>query len=171
MVFGVQAVNGCWNGLVYLLSGGDLLPCVISHALYDSHVFVATWMRTNSQMDYTEEAFIQKVEADDEAEIRQIRQEAGPSLKDETLAHARLFFHSFDYDRQGALSKSDVKRAITYAFLQDEKEPSEEQISDLYEQLLEHRREYKGQEKVEDRLHLPEFIRMLLLLKATPEAS
>lgn len=41
----IHLINGLWSGLLYLLSGGDLIPCIISHfvsANSDIYFFVQT---------------------------------------------------------------------------------------------------------------------------------
>ena len=173
IISGLQATNGLWYGLVYLAAAGDILPCIIAHALYDIHVFMETWMTINEQMDYTEFAVLERLDPEDEIEIRRIKQEA-PSLSTETLAHARRFFYAFDYEHRDSLSKSDVKRAVSYAFLHDKIQPSNDQISELFDRMLE-KRAVNGdiyvKKDLHDRLRLPEFLRLLFLLKAKSQAA
>lgn len=174
VISGLQATNGLWYGLVYLAAGGDILPCIIAHALYDIHIFMETWMSINEQMDYTEAAVLERLSPEDEVEIRRIKHEAGPSLSTETLAHARRFFYAFDYDRQDSLSKSDVKRAVSYAFLHDKVQPTDHHVGELFDRLLE-QRIVNGSSVVsndlQERLHLPEFLRLLFLLKAKTQTA
>jgi hypothetical protein len=33
IVASMQFVNGLWMGFLYLLTGGDIVPCIISHAV------------------------------------------------------------------------------------------------------------------------------------------
>lgn len=171
VISGLQAVNGLWYGLVYLAAGGDILPCIIAHILYDIHVFMETWMNINVQMDYTEAAVLERLTPKDEIEIRRIKQEAGPSLSTETLAHARRFFYAFDYDHQDSLSKSDVKRAVSYAFLHDPVQPSNERVSELFDRMLQLRVANDSSKDLQERLCLPEFLRLLFLLKTKPQSS
>jgi membrane protease YdiL (CAAX protease family) len=173
VISGLQAFNGLWYGLTYLAAGGDILPCIIAHALYDIHVFMETWMTINEQMDYTEFAVLERLDPDDEVEIRRIKQEA-PSLTTETLAHARRFFYAFDYEHKDSLSKSDVKRAVSYAFLHDKIQPSDDQVSELFDSILK-KRAFNGsrfiKKDIQDRLRLPEFLRLLFLLKAKAQRA
>lgn len=166
----MQTASGLWYGLVYLLAGGDILPCIIAHAVYDLHIFMETWMQINDQMDYTEDAVLKRLTKADETEIRKIKQEAGPSLSVETLAFLRRFFYAFDRDRVGRLSKSDVQRAVTYAFQQDASQPSANRVDGLFQKLIAHREEAstKVRGEQEDRLRLSEFLRMILFLRANP---
>lgn len=173
IVSGFQVANGIWHGVVYLAAGGDVLPCIIAHTLYDMHVFVETWKRTNDQMDYTEEAVLRKLTTDDENEIRQIKREAGPSLSAETLAFARRFFYAFDFDHRGSLSLADVQRAISYAFLHDKVQPSERRVRAIFKRMIKRRKDEGTQvgKDIEDRLRLTEFLRVLFLLKAKPQSA
>jgi membrane protease YdiL (CAAX protease family) len=174
VITGLQATNGLWYGLVYLAAGGDILPCIIAHTLYDIHVFMETWMAINEQMDYTEAAVLERLSPQDELDIRKIKQEAGPSLSTETLAHARRFFYAFDYDHQDSLSKSDVKRAVSYAFLHDQVQPSNEQVGKLFDRMLKQRTvkgSHVSDSNLRERLRLPEFLRLLFLLKAKTQTS
>ena len=174
VVASLQGATGVWHGLVYLMTGGDLLPCIIAHFVYDWHVFMETWMTTNSQMDYTNKAALTKLSQMEERELRKIKEEAGPSLTSQTLALARRFFYAFDYKHCSSLSKADVQRAITYAFLHDAKQPTEDRVSDLFDRILESREkdtDFVSTNDAGHRLVLPEFLRVLFLLKASPQAT
>lgn len=163
----LQMAAGIWYGSFYLLAGGDVLPCIIAHILYDSHVLFETWMRANDQMDYTEKAVLQRLTKEDESRIRAIKKEVGSSLSAETLAFLRRFFYTFDYDHQGSLSKSDVRRAIAYAFARDAKQPTEDRVNDLFDRLIANRGEVVPHD-LSQRLMLSEFLRMVLFIRANP---
>ena len=169
----LQGTNGLWYGMVYLATGGDILPCVIAHALYDTHVFVETWMSINDQMDYTEAAVLKKLSPDDEVEIRKIKNEAGPSLSTETLAYARRFFYAFDYEHKGSLSESDVERAVSYAFLHEKAQPSEARVSELFKKILKQRMKEGNvvRNECQDRLRLTEFLRLIFILKSQTQTA
>jgi membrane protease YdiL (CAAX protease family) len=171
VICSLQAANGLWYGFVYLVGGADIMPCIIGHALYDIHVFMETWMSINDQLKYTEKAMLKKLSAQDEIEIRRIKQEAGPRLSTKALAHARRFFYAFDYEQQGGLSKSDVKRAASYAFLHDKIQPTDERVCILFDLILEdriiHDNSFASMSH-QERLSLPEFLMLLFLLKADP---
>jgi hypothetical protein len=113
---------------------------------------------------------LQKLPLDDEVEIRRIKEEAGPSLSTETLAHARRFFYAFDYEHRCSLSESDVKRAVSYAFLQDKVQPDEDRVSDLFETMLQQRDGKFIKKDSQNRLRLSEFFRLLFLLKARAQS-
>jgi len=171
VVAGLQSINAFWHGLIYILTGGDILPCIVSHFVYDWHVFMETWMTTNSQMDYTNNVSLKKLSPMEERELRKIKLEAGPSLTNETLAFARRFFYAFDSNHCSSLSKSDVQRAVSYAFLHDDKQPTEVRVTALFDKILQSREdpELVAHGNVDRRLVLPEFLRLLFLLKASPE--
>jgi len=166
----LQTVSGVWYGMVYLLAGGDILPAIIAHALYDLHVFMENWMQINDQMDYTEQAVLERLTKADANEVRRIKQEAGPDFSAETLAFLRRFFYAFDHDHAGSLSKSDVQRAISYACLQDAEPPTEDRVNDLFEKLIANRDETVQGDLVR-RLMLPEFLRMILFIRENPSKA
>mmetsp|Transcript_27430 Transcript_27430/g.40253 ORF Transcript_27430/g.40253 Transcript_27430/m.40253 type:complete len:428 (+) Transcript_27430:2742-4025(+) len=163
IIVGQGMVGGAWLGLVYLLAGGDLLPSIIAHSLNNMHDDVRTWMKINSQMDYSEEAVLKRLSDDDRQELQEVSRDV--ALNAEALTFANRFFYAFDYDHEGALSKSNVRRAMSYAFLKDEKQPSNDRVDELFDKLV---MERKTRKFPLDRIRLPEFIRMLFMLKANP---
>jgi hypothetical protein len=163
----LQTASGIWYGSFYLLTGGDILPCIVAHVLYDSHVLMKTWMKANDQMDYTEEAVLQRLTKTDEEQIRKIKQEVGSGLSAETLAFLRRFFYTFDSDHKGSLSKSDVQRAVAYAFISGNQQPTEDRVNELFDRLIANREEGPPND-LSSRLMLPEFLRMVLFIRAHP---
>eukprot|EP00547_Thalassionema_nitzschioides_P010245 CAMPEP_0194228182 /NCGR_PEP_ID=MMETSP0156-20130528/43243_1 /TAXON_ID=33649 /ORGANISM="Thalassionema nitzschioides, Strain L26-B" /LENGTH=431 /DNA_ID=CAMNT_0038960689 /DNA_START=13 /DNA_END=1308 /DNA_ORIENTATION=+ len=161
----LQTASGLWYGIIFMLAGGDLLPCIVAHALCDLHMFMKTWMHTNYQMDYTENAVLQPLTQSDKLELRQVKQEAGSDLSVETFAFLRRFFYAFDYDRVGTLSRADVQRAACYAFINEAEMPNPDRIDELFTKILSAR----VQESYDDsntRLKLPEFLRVIISLRA-----
>lgn len=164
VVGGLQFVNGLWYGVVYAATGGDVLPCIIAHALYDSHILCETWFSINNQMDYTQRAFQRSLDTAERQALKQIQDQAGPALTVETLNLARRFFYAFDYEHKGSLCLSDVHRAINYAFLKDAYIPDQEVVDDAFESLIDSRDtfvDYPG-----NRLTVSEFLRLLFALKS-----
>jgi membrane protease YdiL (CAAX protease family) len=160
----LQLANGLWYGVVYAASGGDILPCIIAHALYDMHVLCETWCSINKQMDYTQDAFQQDLDSKETEALAMMQSKAGPSLNDETLNFARRFFYAFDYEHKGSLCLSDVYRAVNYAFLQDNVIPAQEEVEDIFDHVIGARdvsSDYPG-----DRLTVSEFLRLLFTLKS-----
>ena len=168
---GLQTAHGLWLGVAYLAFNGDVLPCVVAHALYDLHVFVNTWLEVNNQMDYTDEAVLQRLTPWEAEQVGKIQQEAGPTLTAETLAFARRFFYAFDYEHRGSLSESDVQRAVSYAFLQDKVQPTQDRVSRLFGKILKKNGRETDDSDSRKRMELPEFLRLLFLLKANPQPA
>jgi hypothetical protein len=166
IVVGLQLLNGLWYGLVYLWTGGDILPCIIAHILYDMHVFCGTWSAINKQMDYTQHAFQERLVDSEEREIQKIQQQAGPSLNNDTLSFARRFFYAFDYEHKGSLSLPDVQRAVSYAFLQDKVVPEPAQVSQVFANVLDTRKTSFDRDVPPERLSVSEFLRVLFSLKS-----
>jgi membrane protease YdiL (CAAX protease family) len=164
LVGGLQFVNGLWYGAIYAATGGDILPCIIAHALYDSHVLCETWSTINNQMDYTQDAFRKSMDASEVEALEKIQQQAGPTLSSETLNLARRFFYAFDYEHKGSLCLSDVHRAVNYAFLNDKHVPEHDEVESIFDHLIQTRHaslDYPG-----DRLTVSEFLRLLFALKS-----
>jgi hypothetical protein len=166
VVVGLQLLNGLWYGLVYLWTGGDILPCIIAHILYDMHVFCGTWSAINNQMDYTQHAFQERLVDSEEREIQKIQQQAGPSLNKDTLSFARRFFYAFDCEHKGSLSLPDVQRAVSYAFLQDKVVPEPAQVSQVFAKVLDTRKTSCDRDVPPERLSVSEFLRVLFALKS-----
>ena len=164
VVGGLQFANGLWYGMVYLLAGGDILPCIIAHTLSDMHVLCETWHAINNQMDYTQDAFHHLLDDEEEEAIDRIKEQAGPSLNAETLNFARRFFYAFDHEHKGSLSLSDVQRAVTYAFLKNTVVPEPHRVEGVFNRLLKSRSE--SSTAPEDRLNVSEFLRLLFALKS-----
>jgi len=171
-----QTIIGFWYGIVYLLTGGNILPCIIAHSLHDMHILMKTWMEMNDQMDYAEYSVSNKLTRADKIELSRIEEDAGSKLSFETLDFLQKFFYAFDYDRIGSLSKSDVHKASFYAFLNDREEPDKEKIDNLFTKLISTRLKTDEMQNNNDdstspqRLELTEFIRLILDLRANPKS-
>lgn len=165
VVGGLQFLNGLWYGLVYLWTGGDILPCIVAHMLYDMHVLCETWTVINHQMDYTQEAYQNTLCEEEEMAIQQIQKQAGPSLNRDTLNFARRFFFAFDYEHKGSLSLHDVQRAVSYAFLNDKVTPEPETVENTFNEVIENR-VLSISSAPANRLVVSEFLRLLFALKS-----
>ena len=162
----LQFANGLWYGMVYLMAGGDILPCILAHVLYDMHVIFETWTAINNQMDYTQKAFQKPMVKSEEEAIERIKMQAGPSLNVDTLNFARRFFYAFDYERKGSLSLSDTQRAVSYAFLKDKVAPSPQKVAETFNKVLENRQHSHMTYLPPDRLSVSEFLRLLFTLRS-----
>ena len=172
VVGGLQLANALWYATVYMVTGGDIVPCLVAHILYDMHIFCETWMAINRQMDYTEEAYLERLDDSEELAITRLQHQAGPSiLSTDTLNFARRFFYAFDHDKMGSLSLSDVQRAVTYAFLHHECVPIPEDVKDRFDQTLAQRTSSDSMNNLPtDRLTMSEFLRVLFALKSQTAA-
>lgn len=166
VVGGLQFLNGLWYGLVYLWAGGDILPCIVAHMLYDMHVLCETWTVINHQMDYTQEACRNTLRVEEELAIQQIQKEAGPTLNGEMLSFVRRFFFAFDYKHKGSLSLHDVQRAVTYAFLNEKTTPEPETIKNTFDEIIQSRDRSLEEDGKTERLELSEFLNLLFALKS-----
>jgi len=162
----LEFINGLWYGSVYLMSGGDILPCVIAHVLNDMHIIYSTWHRVNNQMDYTQDKTIQcMTEGESNVEDR-LQTRTGITLNSETILFARQFFYAFDVDHTGSLSLHDCQRAVSYAFMNDNIAPDTNVVRDLFNQAQEERHDNDGSETSLDRLNFSEFLHLLFVLRS-----
>jgi hypothetical protein len=174
LVTSFQATSGLWYGLVYLFSGGDILPCIVSHAFYDFQVFFSTWMTTNDQIDYADNAYLAHVDnpspeiKNEDKEVKRIIAEAKSKVPLEVVHGALLrMFYTFDYDHAGGLSNSDVRRSVSWLSLQDPYNPPESLVDDLVNSCLRQRAE-KGisvPKGMGNRLRFPDFLKVFLSLR------
>ncbi|MGK3753890.1 MAG: membrane protease YdiL (CAAX protease family) [Bacillariaceae sp.] len=170
-----QLFNGLWYGVVYLSTGGDIVPCIIAHILYEMHILMETWTSINNQMDYTQESSMKFDVEEENSAIDRLKIQAGVTLNTETVNFARHFFYAFDNDHVGRLSISDCQRAVSYAFM-NENAPNPEVVLDLFEQVREKRDSTEGAEdnchttaaakQFEDRLNFSEFLHLLFVLRS-----
>jgi membrane protease YdiL (CAAX protease family) len=160
----MQSINGVWYGAMYLATGGDILPVIITHVLYECHILVGAWKAINDQIDYTEDAC--KLPAAD-TDGAGVHPKGTLCMAPETIDFGRRFFYAFDVDHQGSLSLSNVKRAVAYAFLQDDSSPeppNDDQTTAAFHQLIQKRQLESW--SLEERLSLSEFLRLLYTLKS-----
>jgi len=164
LVGGLQFASGLWYGATYLLAGGDILPCIIAHALSDMHVLCEAWHSINGQIDYTQGAFRERLETEEEEALQMIKQRAGPALDVDALNFGRRFFYAFDHERKGTLALANVQKAVTYAFLQATSVPDPKRVEELFTKLLKNREE--SSTAPPDRLKFSEFLRLLFALQS-----
>jgi len=193
VVVGLQTANGIWHGLVFMLAGGTLLPCIVSHAVYDAHVFMSTWKQVNDHLDWMEDetwppdgngdaqsnirnghgTAAAIAAAEEEAAIRRVECDAGRMIPTETVRACRRCFRAFDSDRVGSLSLDNVQCAISFAFLNDHMEPSEEDVETAFRAVLGRRDEEGSEGRMsfhQERLDFVEFLRLLLALRSLVDA-
>ena len=163
---GLQVLNGLGFGLVYIMSGGDLVPCVIAHATYDFVIFFKTWKDANDQLEYAESKALEPFPTDVENEVqRLIRTTTDPKI-DPAVAYKlmkRMFF-LFDIDKNETLSLSEVRKGVAYMAIERKVgEPPPQAIVDrLYTQVA---------PPGESRLTFPDFVRLISLSKGKKVAT
>lgn len=110
IVISLQGINGLWFGLLYLLSGGDIVACMISHAIYDLQTFFFTWLSSNDQIEYACAKYLQPFDSATAKELQGMR--APKDVADK----CKKLFYTFDaYDKKDeALSLSEVRKGIAY---------------------------------------------------------
>lgn len=178
MIMELQTAQAAWLGAVYFMTGGDLLPCIVGHFLYNMHVLVKTWHGVNEQMDWTEAAqqsLSSFLSPEEVREMDELKKQAGKALTPEALEGCCRFFYAFDMERRRSLSLDDAQRAVSYAFFQDAHhlQPSQEAVSQAFARALKKRKRgenetpgaVQGTEESQ-RLNLPEFLRLLFQLRA-----
>ena len=157
---GLQVINGLGFGLLYIQSGGDLVPCVIAHATYDFVVFFKTWKDANDQLQYAESKALEPFTTDVENEARQwIRATADPKI-DPNLAYKvmKRMFYLFDIDKNETLSLSEVRKGVSYMSIERRigEPPPQAVVDRLYTEVA---------PPGASRLTFPEFVRLISLSK------
>jgi membrane protease YdiL (CAAX protease family) len=153
ILIGLQTFNGLGTGLVYILTGGDLVPCIISHATYDFIVFFKTWKDANDQLEYAE-AMSKKPLPSDEKQVRNLIP-TNPKV-DPNLAYKLLkrMFYLFDIDKNKTLSLSEVRKGIAYMAIERKvgSPPSQSEVDRLFASFV---------PSGESRLAFPDFLRLI----------
>jgi len=155
IVMSLQAVNGFCFGLLYILSGGDIVPCMIAHAIYDFQVFFLTWVSSNDQIEYADRMYLEPFPQDVQKEVSKLR-----VTDDKLFRTCKRLFYTFDYDKNKTLSLSEVRRGISYLWLElgrSSEAPPEKNVDDLFKSFA------KG-EGVE-RMRFPEFAKLFAVLQ------
>jgi membrane protease YdiL (CAAX protease family) len=156
VVASLQTVNGLGFGLIYALSGGDLVPCMIAHACYDFVVFFQTWTRANDQLEYAERWYKEPLPAGTEQKVRRILQAAqkDPSV---LLPRIKRLFYVFDFDQNQSLSLSEVRKGVAYLAMERAGTPPPQPEVDqaFWEVVAQHESDAR-----DDRLDLVDFLRV-----------
>lgn len=167
----IQSLIGLWYGAVYLVTGGDILPCILAHVLYDMHTLCETWTQVNNQMDYTQESSMKCFDEEEIHAAKRLESETGIKLNIETVNFARHFFYAFDNSHVGSLSLSDCQRAVSYAFMNDKITPDPEVVIDLFQQAKDRRHaDDRVVVELRDRLDFSEFLHVLFVLRSNSRA-
>lgn len=162
----LQFFNGIWYGLLYLITGGDILPCVIAHILYDLRTLCDTWTRINDQLDYTHECSMKCIGEEEKKVAKQFQSKTGITFDTETINFARHFFYAFDSDHAGSLSLPDCQRAVSYAFMNDAIEPDTNAVKYLFENANKQMYNEENSREFHDRLDFADFVHLLFMLRS-----
>jgi hypothetical protein len=153
IVMSLQAVNGLCFGLLYVLTGGDIVPCMIAHAIYDFQVFFFTWLSTNEQIEYADRMCLEPLPQDVERKVSQLR-----TADVNTFRTCKRLFYTFDFDKNKTLSLSEVRKGISYLWLQlgSSTPPPEKFVDSLFLSCT---------EGMGERMRFPEFVKLFTALQ------
>mmetsp|Transcript_26571 Transcript_26571/g.76742 ORF Transcript_26571/g.76742 Transcript_26571/m.76742 type:complete len:444 (+) Transcript_26571:178-1509(+) len=133
IVISLQTINGFWFGLLYLLSGGDIVVCMIAHALYDLQTFFFTWLSSNDQIEYACDKYLKPFDAATTKELQGMR-----APKD-VVEKCKKLFYTFDaYDKKDeALSLSEVRKGIAYLAIETStRAPPQSKIDEAFNHFV-----------------------------------
>jgi membrane protease YdiL (CAAX protease family) len=164
ILIGFQTFNGLGTGLLYILTGGDIVPCIISHATYDLVVFFKTWNDANDQLEYAESKYNKPLSPEIEKQVRSLIRTSNPT-KDPEMSYKLMkrMFYLFDIDKNETLSLSEVRKGISYMAIERKagNPPSQSEVDQLFALVT---------PPGESRLTLPDFLRMLSLFNKKVKA-
>lgn len=163
IVMGLQTFNGLGFGLLYVASGGDIVPCILAHALYDFVTFFKTWMDANGQIEYSETMFRKPLPPDEERKLQQLIRAAaaGKNVDPRVYPTIKRLFYTFDFDKNESLSLSEVRKGIAYMALERAgTPPPQEQVDALFRAVVQARDPTIDAATPRDRLSLSDFFRL-----------
>jgi Ca2+-binding EF-hand superfamily protein len=154
ILIGLQLINGLGFGTIYLWSGGDIVPSIVAHALYDFIDFYKTWWDANDQLEYAEKMWKTDLATSEKIQVEHLVREMGLSMNDLPYKRLRRLFYTFDFDKNNALSRSEVRKGISYMAVERAgTPPPTEQVDSIFDQV-------KSSES--DRLSFPDFLNLIL---------
>jgi membrane protease YdiL (CAAX protease family) len=156
IVGGLQVINGLAFGLIYLLSGGDLVPCIIAHTLYDFVTFFKTWSDANAQVEYANAMVDQPLPAAVEQEVRRLL--GSRRMDPDLFRRMKHVFFTFDFDKNQTLTLSEVRKGIAYSYLAVAKgtPPPESEIDRVFNETIRARKDGD----TTPRLNFADFLRL-----------
>ena len=159
----LQTINGLGLGLLLLLSGGNLVVPMIAHATYDFVTFFKTWNDANLQLEYAETKYAESLPPDVERQVQAVLM-SNPKMKDPLFLNMlKRLFYTFDFDKNGSLNLSEVKKGLSYFALEKHlKLPSDDEIERLFRETLQSRKKMDGVSR--SRLTLPDFLRLYSIM-------
>ncbi|KAL3913034.1 MAG: hypothetical protein SGILL_006650 [Bacillariaceae sp.] len=155
VLIGLQLINGLGFGAIYLLAGGDIVPAMIAHALYDFIDFFKVWWDANGQLEYAEKMWKTDLPPEDRSEVERILREMGMSMNDNQYKRLRRLFYTFDFDKNRTLSRSEVRKGIAYMAVERAGTPPKtEEVDFVFDQV---------NASGSDRLSFPDFLNLIML--------
>lgn len=163
ILVGLQTFNGLGTGLLYILTGGDLVPCIISHATYDFVVFFKTWKDANDQIEYAEMMYSTPLPEMVDQEVRRLMR-SNPKMDPRRFKLMKRLFYTFDFDKNETLSLSEVRKGIAYmAIERSGTPPPQSEIDRLFAYTVQSR---ENGDTSPARLTFPDFLRLLFMLSS-----
>lgn len=105
-----QTIAAMWYSMLYMCSG-SIVPCIISHYLYDMDLLTSSWHSINNQMD-----FIDNHSTPSTINLRSEPKNDHPPerLTSEATDISHRFFLAFDSEHVGSWNEYDLDRALQY---------------------------------------------------------
>jgi hypothetical protein len=164
VLLGLQTINGLGFGLIYLLTRGDLVACIIAHAAYDFVTFFNTWRTANDQIEYAQSMASKPLSPEIEKEARK----AYPQIDASLFQILKSLFYIFDFDKNESLSLSEVRKGIAYLNIdRSVPPPPQEAIDRAFESAIK-ARDYDGPPS---RLTFPDFLRLVYMTTKKPNSQ
>lgn len=164
ILVGLQTFNGLGFGLLYILSGGDLVPCIIAHATYDFVVFFKTWNDANDKIEYAETMYNKPLPLEVDQEVWQLLR-ANTKIDPRLYNIVKRLFYIFDYDKSESLSLSEVRKGMSYMAIERAGiPPPQSEIDRLFTYTIQSRENSDATSVKSSRLTFPDFLRLLSLM-------
>ena len=172
IVFGLQCFNGLALGLLYVVTGGNLVPSIVAHALYDFLTFYQTWTTANTQLDYAETMALEPLSRDETEQVQRALQltannnnnndsSSPPPMTRDLYQSIQRLFYLFDFDQNQSLSLSEVRKGTAYMVLERAgTPPPTKQIDQLFAHAIAARDPTLLPTQPNDRLLFPDFVYM-----------
>jgi hypothetical protein len=158
IVLGVQTANGLVHGALYVTTGGNIIPCIVAHAVYDFVIFFKTWMDANGQIEYAESMYETPFPPDIQRQVQQVLAADGAKPTSDQLKSVKRTFYIFDLDKNETLDLSEVRKGLSYLAIEKAANPPPQKLVDqLFKQIATSRPENRN------RLDYPDFLRLITL--------
>lgn len=158
IVFSVQVLNGLVHGALFVASGGNIVPCIVAHTIYDFVVFFKTWMDANDQIEYAEQMYETPFPPDVQRQVKKVLASDGVNPNPEQLKKVKRTFFIFDADKNKTLSLSEVRRGLSYLAIEKAANPPPQAaVDELYKKVVSTKPDNRN------RLDYPDFLRLITL--------